>query len=72
MFIENGKPDSRLALALDPAWLREKLAQHLWREHEPAGKIAEVLVQQVRETKKGVTMLYSVTLNGVAAPREQL
>lgn len=72
MFIENGKPDSRLARALDPAWLRENLSRHLWREHEPVGKIEDVLVQQVRETKKGVTMLYSVTLNGVAAAREQM
>ncbi len=72
MFIENGKPDSRLARALDPLWLREHLQAALWREHEPAGKVEEVLVQQVRETKKGMTMLYSVALNGVTAPREQL
>lgn len=72
MFIENGKPDSRLARALDPAWLREHLQTALWREHEPEGKVEDVLVEQVRETKKGVTMLYSVALNGIAAPREQL
>ncbi len=72
MFIENGKPDSRLARALDPAWLREHLQSTLWREHESEGKVEEVLVEQVRETKKGVTMLYSVALNGIAAPREQL
>ena len=72
MFVESGKPHARLARALDPNWLQENLARHLWRESETPGKINEVLVQQVRETKKGVTMLYSVTLNGVAAPREQL
>lgn len=72
MFIENGKPDARLALALDPSWLQENLARSLWRESETPGQIDAVLVQQVRETKKGVTMLYSVALNGVSAPCEQM
>ncbi len=72
MFIDSGKADARLARALDTAWLREHLSQALWRTDETPGAIGEVFVRHVRESKKGVHMLYAVELNGHTPAREQM
>lgn len=66
MFIESGKPDARLTLALNVEWLAAKLSQALWREGETPAKIGSIMVEQVRETKKGVTLLYEAAVNGAA------
>ncbi len=64
MFIESGKPNARLALAQNTDWLAAQLAHTLWRDEETPATINGIAVTQVRETKKGVTLLYEVALNG--------
>ncbi|NUO83580.1 aminoglycoside phosphotransferase family protein [candidate division KSB1 bacterium] len=64
MFIESGKPNARLALAQNTDWLAAQLARTLWRDEETPATINAIAVTQVRETKKGVTLLYEVALHG--------
>ncbi len=71
MFIESGKPNARLALALNTEWLAAKLAHALWREDETPATIRDIAVEQIRETKKGVTVLYEMTLNGARLPAQR-
>jgi aminoglycoside phosphotransferase (APT) family kinase protein len=50
---------------LDNAWLKERLADHLWRDDERPGHVVGVRMVHRRESPKGgIRSLYRVTLRG--------
>ncbi|MDZ7342955.1 MAG: aminoglycoside phosphotransferase family protein [candidate division KSB1 bacterium] len=62
----------QFAPALDAQWLKENLPRYLWHESEAPGKIEEIEIWHVRESKKSVAVLYRLALNGDGKLREQL
>jgi Ser/Thr protein kinase RdoA (MazF antagonist) len=57
----------------DASWLRERLAQCIWREDEPAGHVVDVRIRQKRQSRNGTTALCAVDLSGSDGRRvEQL
>lgn len=57
----------------EPAWLRERLSNCIWREDEVAGHVVDVRIRQKRQSRNGTTALCSVDFSGSdGAPVEQL
>lgn len=75
MFKDNAStqsPETPSALALDAQWLAARLQQHLWRAGEEARPIAQVEILHVRETGRGMTVLYQIDLQPGGPPPSSL
>jgi thiamine kinase-like enzyme len=69
--LELSNSNPQLALALNSHWLRENLPKYLWHANESSLALIDVEVKHVWDSKKRVTVLYDLQLNGDGHPATQ-